>query len=135
MREETMNKKQLMYDRINKHGEDLKRIFKLDPGIDPVKLCKQLFRLEKEAHKLAEDGCNGVIYDTEPEADKILNKVHKILDIDKFVDHQYEKIFFNGDPRGYALKIRSEYVKNNNLDIHRDWGGYGIIAPDFREGF
>jgi hypothetical protein len=42
-------------------------------------------------------------------------------------------IFANGDPRGYALKIRSEYVKNNNLDIHRDWGGYGIIAPDLRE--
>ena len=24
---------------------------------------------------------------------------------------------------------------SNNLDIHRDWGGYGIIAPNLREGF
>ena len=132
-----MNKKQLMYDRINKHGEDLKRIFKLDPNIDPVKLCKQLFRLENKAHRLAEDGCNGVIYDTEPQAEKILKKVCKILKIDRSIDHQYEKIFFNGDPRGYALKFTtrfSKYIKSCNINIHQDWGGYGIVAPDFREG-
>ena len=132
-----MNKKQLMYDRINKHGEDLKRIFKLDPSIDPVKLCKQLFILENKAHRLAEDGCNGVIYDTEPQAEKILKKVCKILNIDRSTDHQYEKIFFNGDPRGYALKFTSRYsryLRSCNIKIHQDWGGYGIIAPDFREG-
>ena len=132
-----MNKKQLMYDRINKHGEDLKRIFKLDPNIDPVKLCKQLFRLENRAHRLAEDGCNGVIYDTEPQAEKILKKVCKILKIDRSIDHQYEKIFFNGDPRGYALKFTtrfSKYIRSCNINIHQDWGGYGIVAPDFREG-
>ena len=132
-----MNKKQLIYDRINKHGEDLKRIFKLDPNIDPVKLCKQLFRLENRAHRLAEDGCNGVIYDTEPQAEKILKKVCKILKIDRSIDHQYEKIFFNGDPRGYALKFTtrfSKYIRSCNINIHQDWGGYGIVAPDFREG-
>ena len=132
-----MNKKQLIYDRINKHGEDLKRIFKLDPNIDPVKLCKQLFRLENKAHRLAEDGCNGVIYDTEPQAEKILKKVCKILKIDRSIDHQYEKIFFNGDPRGYALKFTtrfSKYIRSCNINIHQDWGGYGIVAPDFREG-
>ena len=32
-----------------------------------------------------------------------------------------------------AKKIDDEYLKNNNFNIHRDWGGYGIIAPDFRE--
>ena len=42
-------------------------------------------------------------------------------------------LFLNGDARGYALKIDDEYLKNNNFNIHRDWGGYGIIAPDFRE--
>ena len=88
--EETMNKKQLMYDRINKHGEDLKRIFKLDPSIDPVKLCKQLFRLENKAHRLAEDGCNGVIYDTEPQAEEIVKKVCKILNI----PYEADRVFF-----------------------------------------
>jgi hypothetical protein len=43
-------------------------------------------------------------------------------------------IFHNGDPRGYALKIREEYVREHALDIHRDWGGYGILAPDLSEG-
>ena len=53
-------------------------------------------------------------------------------------DHQYEKIFFNGDPRGYALKLSTQYtryIRSCNINIHQDWGGYGIIAPDFREGF
>ena len=41
-------------------------------------------------------------------------------------------VFVNGDPRGYALKIDDSYVKKFNLKIERDWGGYGIIAPDFK---
>jgi hypothetical protein len=41
-----------------------------------------------------------------------------------------DEIFFNGDARGYALKINDEFVKDK--EIFKDWGGYGIIAPDFR---
>ncbi len=37
-------------------------------------------------------------------------------------------VFINRDPRGYALKIREEAVMG--MRIHRDWGGYGIIAPE-----
>ena len=37
--------KYIMYKRIEKHGDNLKSIFNLD--VDSVKLCKQLFRLEK----------------------------------------------------------------------------------------
>lgn len=46
--------------------------------------------------------------------------------------------FVNGDPRGYALKIdpgqsyeadyHPEYVPEG---MHTDWGGYGILAPEF----
>ena len=126
-----MNKKQIMYDRINAHGQQLKNIFKLDPNIDPVKLCKQLFRLENKAHRLAEDGCNGVIYDTEPQAEEILKKVCKILNI----SYEADRVFFNDDPRGYSLKFTtrySRYLRSCNINIYQDWGGYGIIAPDFR---
>lgn len=45
--------------------------------------------------------------------------------------------FINGDPRGYALKIdpgqsyesdfHPEYVPEG---MHKDWGGYGILAPE-----
>ena len=123
-----MNKKEILYSRITKHGQDLKAVFNLDRNIDPVKLCKRLFRLENKAHKLAVDFCNGVIDQLEwdKKADQILTKVETILKNKKV-------LFCNGDARGYALKIDDEYIKNNNFNIHRDWGGYGIIAPDFRE--
>ena len=123
-----MNKKDKLYSRITKHGQDLKAVFNLDQDIDPVKLCKRLFGLETKAHKLAVDFCNGVIDQLEwdKKADQILTKVETILKNKKV-------LFLNGDARGYALKIDDEYIKNNNFNIHRDWGGYGIIAPDFRE--
>ena len=123
-----MNKKEMLYLRITKHGQDLKAVFNLDRDIDPVKLCKRLLRLENKAHKLAVDFCNGVIAQLEwdKKADQILTKVETILNNKKV-------LFLNGDARGYALKIDDEYLKNNNFNIHRDWGGYGIIAPDFRE--
>jgi hypothetical protein len=122
------NKKEILYSRITRHGQNLKAMFNLDHDIDPVKLCKRLLRLETKAHRLAEDFCNGVIDQIEwdKKADQILTKVETILKNKKV-------LFLNGDARGYALKIDDEYLKNNNFNIHRDWGGYGIIAPDFRE--
>ena len=122
------NKKEILYSRITKHGQNLKAVFNLNQDIDPVKLCKRLFRLENKAHKLALDFCNGEIDQLEwdQKADKILTKVEAILKNKKV-------LFLNGDARGYALKIDDEYIRNKNLNIHRDWGGYGIVAPDFRE--
>jgi len=122
------NKKEILYSRITKHGQNLKAVFNLDQDIDPVKLCKRLFRLENKAHKLAVDYCNGDIYadDYGHQVSRILTKVQAILNNKKV-------IFINGDARGYALKIDDEYIRNNNFNIHRDWGGYGIVAPDFRE--
>lgn len=35
----------------------------------------------------------------------------------------------NSDPRGYALKIDEELVKLP-AGLHRDFGGYGILAPE-----
>ena len=117
--------KYIMSQRIKKHGDNLKAMFNLD--IDSVKLCKQLFRLENKAHKLATDYCNGVVDgdSTEIESQKILSKVATILKTNTF------NMFFNGDARGYALKFFENFSKDK--PIHKDWGGYGIIAPDFRE--
>lgn len=39
-------------------------------------------------------------------------------------------VFLNQDPRGYALKIKDNYVRLHGLNIYKDWGGYGIIAPE-----
>jgi hypothetical protein len=118
-----------MNEQIRKHGEDLKAIFGIE--IDGDKLSRKVHSLEVKAHKLAEDYCNGVNgVDTEswePLTEKILNSLDKLLNFKK----QGIPVFVNGDARGYALKIDDEYVRKHNLEIHRDFGGYGILAPEF----
>lgn len=140
-----MNAKQRMYQRIEKHGNDLKAIFNLESA-DPIKLSKQIHGLEVKANRAATCLCNTNTLDlmelnrftgydvkqaTEEEQDAffdgILNKVDKILNFKK----QNIPVFINHDPRGYALKIKSEYVQANQVDIYRDFGGYGILSPEF----
>jgi len=124
---EKLTKKQRMDAQILTHGLNLKRIFNVDLG--PVTLCKKVHRLENKAHRMAEDYCNGVV--TEEFQDRQEGSIMKSLDRVLNYTKQGVPVFFNGDPRGYALKIEDEYVRDHNLEIHRDWGGYGIIAPEF----
>jgi hypothetical protein len=123
-----MKKHERMYQQIEKHGNDLKRIFNLD--VDAVKLAKKLHSLEVKAHQLATDYCNGengvTTENWEEKCEPILKAVRKVLNC---TDNY--PIFLNGDVRGYALKIKSEYVEKTNMQIYKDWGGYGIIAPEF----
>ena len=126
-----MDKKQRMYAQIKKHGIDLNAIFQTD--FAPVALCKKLRRLEVKGHWLAEKYCNGEIvmdaWDTETE--KIINKIYKILGKEKCIE---TGLFVNGDARGYALKLREEWTsayRNNGGSFYTDWGGYGILAPEF----
>ena len=120
-------KKERMYSQIDQHGQRLNNLFNTD--LDNVALCKKLFRLEKRAHWLAEDYCNGhTDHDLYEEASNILlEQVALILSTDE------NNIFFNGDPRGYAIKFTTEFTNDNIKDMWRDMGGYGIVAPDFRE--
>jgi hypothetical protein len=124
-----MNRKARMYEEIRNHGENLNRIFGLNE--DPIKLAKTLHSLEVKAHKLATDyynGENNVTTETwEGLSEVILEKVDKILNFKA----KGIRVFVNGDARGYSLKIDDEDVRNRCLDIYRDWGGFGIIAPEF----
>ena len=129
----TTEKKETMYKNIVEHGKDLKRVFKLDNSIDEIELCKKLFRIENKAHQIATNWCNHVS-ETEEEQEKIideiLNKVDKLLNFKS----QNIPVFFNGDPRGYTLKIDDSYMRDNKIyPFYSDWGGFGIIAPSFRE--
>lgn len=123
-------------DKIVKHGNDLLDIFPHCTETDPVKLCKKLRRLETEGERLAVAYCNGKMQSDAYDAssDKLMAKVNSLLG--NGVDTSaVVAVFHNGDPRGYALKIDDEWMRANARDsrLHRDWGGYGIIAPDFRE--
>ena len=117
---------------IRNHGEHIKQIFGLPADMDPLTLCKQLRRLENKAHRLAEAWCNGTIdadtYDAR--ADKILASLNKLLNYRT----QGVPVFLNSDPRGYALKIKDGFCQH--LRIYKDWGGYGILAPEIgKEGY
>lgn len=98
-------------------------------------LYRRLRRVEAFAHRKAEDYCNRVI-----DSDG-WDKAHEDI------EWRVKRIFYgvlppgfriNGDPRGYALKIDAgtdagsephpEYIPEG---MHTDWGGYGILAPDF----
>jgi predicted adenine nucleotide alpha hydrolase (AANH) superfamily ATPase len=96
------NKKELLYSRITRHGQNLKAMFNLDRDIDPVKLCKRLLRLETKAHRLAVEvfatglliSLNGI-----KNTDQILTKVETILNNKKV-------LFLNGECSWLCSKNR-----------------------------
>lgn len=119
------------------HGLQLLQIFPKATEPDPVKLCTKLRRLEREGAAFGLRLCNGPEFASEAEADaiqaRILERVQALLDY----RGAGVPVFVNRDPRGYALKIRSEYMRERLQEgrggLRQDWGGYGIIAPDLAE--
>lgn len=127
--------------RIIQHGRNLLAIFPNATERDPGTLCRKLRRLEAKAAAIALRLCNGPEFKTEDEADLIctgiLRKVNQLLgnyaDGDNYVPRtQTVPIFINRDPRGYALKIDDEWMRDNPNALHQDWGGYGLIAPEIK---
>ena len=116
-------------EQVVKHGNQLISLFNL--YIDPVKLCRALRRLEMEADKYNTRYCNGEMemeVHEELTAD-IETKVKRLFgNSEKF----NEAFYFNGDPRGYALKLQDEWTRANAPDLYKDWGGYGILAPEYK---
>ena len=125
-----MNEKQR--ERIEKHGRDLLAIFPAATEQDPVALCKKLRRLERQGAAVALRLCNGPQYrDGEDDriTDGIVGRVNTLLG-NIGTKQPTVSIFCNRDPRGYALKIRTESMDSQRLLLHRDMGGYGILAPE-----
>lgn len=123
-------------ERIVRHGKQLLAIFPDATEQDPYRLCASLRRIESAAHKFAEDCCNHLdLTDAEhtSRVNGFLARANTLLG-NGSDEHKYgigkTPIFVNGDPRGYALKIDDEYMRAHKIDLHRDWGGYGIVAPE-----
>ena len=126
-------KRTAMYARIEAHGRALLDLFPNATERDPVKLCKALRRIEAAGSALAVERCNGTVSEAaaERKGDAILRRVDALLGFGA----DSVPVFLNGDPRGYALKIDDAWMRENAAGsrLHRDWGGYGIIAPDLTD--
>lgn len=116
------------YQAIRDHGENLLRIFPDAMEKDPITLCKKLRKIEGSASRIALAVCNGALQES-PDQDW---RDHYRALLARLLKPGAVPIKINGDPRGYALKIDDQYVREHNLKIHTDWGGYGIIAPEIQ---
>jgi hypothetical protein len=144
----TKKQKELMYRQIEKHGKDLLALFPDARIKDPVLLCKALRRMELKARKAAENWCNGLpgpegetamgVYDYWHGAgEHMAEKAVELLG-DASPGNEDIGIVFNGDARGYALKISAVEHDFCGLPdtaecraLYKGRGGYGIVAPDF----
>jgi hypothetical protein len=137
----TMNAKTL--EAITRHGESLLKAFPNATEKNPVALCKKLRRIENSIALIILRNCNEGVPDDEMDAatDKAKMRVAKLLGITPATkDHcgeGWHALQINRDPRGYALKLSSEWtdkfndtLRGSGLFIHQDWGHYGILAPD-----
>lgn len=127
---------------VERHGRALLYAFRGAVEKDPVLLCKDLRRVENRITPTLVRNCNEGV--PEEELDKATNRtvvyVMGILGISKRRAKEIG-LFVNRDPRGYALKLDSEWTRDHNNSlyprklgqyaIHTDMGGYGILAPDY----
>lgn len=110
-----------------KHIQNLAVIFKIDYDKMKAKFAT-LKAIEMHGRKAAIDYCNGYI-DSEG-WEKVCEKLGNQLMLMGIDPDLRKNLIFNGDARGYFLKISDEYTRANRLQIECDWGGYGIICPE-----
>lgn len=122
-----MNAQQLKYAKA-KHFVELKELGYIYSSLGKIN------GLERRVHAFAEKLCNEDV----PESTETRQ-------LKKFTEEAAELFggtvphgfMINLDPRGYALKLDDEAYSRNPQDSnympisYTDWGGYGILAPEF----
>lgn len=118
---------------VTRHGNQLLALFPNATTSDPVKLCKQLRRVETAIAPIILRNCNEGVPEVELDAATSLAEllVSRILGIESEEALNATGLHVNRDPRGYALKFSTEWAMDKA--IYKDWGGYGIVAPDLTE--
>ena len=103
--------------------------------LQSIGLCvdfSDLKKLEKRGQKLAEDCCNFLSME---DATFKRRETRLLNDITKAFNGSLPPGFkLNLDPRGYALKLDFTKVRDNKnyLEIETDFGGFGILVPEFK---
>ncbi len=109
------------------------------------RLYTKLLKIERKMRNIAIWQCNGyVVSDRHPLTDKDNDRLEKQWEkgceqVKALIAEQFHKYLkFNGDPRGYTLKMNINRIEKKENDIqqelsgmHQDFGGYYILAPDF----
>lgn len=118
-----MNKQERRKAQLERHYNALEAL----GAPDGKKASVALLKLERAAHKLTTDQCNGD-GDYETNGAKLVELLKKA----KSILPNVKGIFINGDARGYALKIQDSAMRElyRESGLQTDWGGYGILAPE-----
>lgn len=116
-------------EKMREYGSVLKKVFRLPEDVDSLQLMKGICRLERKLHRASEWYCNGWMDDK-----KYLKVKGEIaLGLAK-LGIDFGNIIFNADPRGASLKLDinyTQYLRKEGIMVDVDWGGDGILAPDF----
>lgn len=103
----------------------LKNRYGIADGVYSDKVMNALIRWEKRISRENERQCEIPNYDREDVDERCRKSLAKLfVNKEKFL----EELYINRDPRGYALKL--DVSSSNQLEMHRDFGGYYILAPD-----
>lgn len=128
----TLAKKERRQNELDRHYKALEALATKCgvKGADGKKLSLKLLKMERIAHKAAEDYCNGDI--DEKALDEILLPISE--GVKGLFGNNLMGFFINTDPRGYALKIKDSTLREEYADIglQRDWGGYGLLSPEIQ---
>lgn len=108
-----------------RHIQLLGEIFGKDVP-NPYETYEILLKAEREANRRMCKECNEPISeeDSEKWSENFLKRLTKRLGVEKMPDG----FFVNGDPRGYSLKMKEGTFQKG---FWIDFGGYGILAPEF----
>lgn len=111
---------------VQRHMDKLSKILGVTITEDKM---LALAEIELEGHRFAEKCCNGEL--TDDEYCKLLgqaaSRAYELL-----TNGEYNSaVMFNGDPRGHFLKLEYKFLIEKESKLTTDWGGYGIIVPDF----
>lgn len=114
--------------RIEQHGKNLLKLFPKATERDPLALAVKVRRIDADAAKIGLRLCNGPDID-EDALESWKDRIHKRLA--KLLGESKVPVFINQDPRGHALKINDRWMTEHKAVLYKDWGGYGVLAPDF----
>jgi hypothetical protein len=121
--------------RIDKHIEQLRAIFPALRTRAAHDIRGVLALQERLAHRAAERLCDDSSYGNDAYERAVASLK---IELRRFLglDENKVRVIVNSDPRGHALKIDDGDIRKLRdegvVDFdRRDWGGYGIIWPDF----